>query len=295
MIVLGPRHWSISLAAAMALHAAVAVAVMPAASPETTRRTLGEGVAVSLGGSVGVPGSIAAAPAEQAADTPTETLEAVRPSDAADRISEATEVSELLPQAQEIARMDVAVETAASVTETATSTTAAPTVVDIETQMLAAPPTAMIEQAAVTEARVSAPAEAVAAGEPSAETLAMIAPGAGSSHANGSGPGEAAGGEGGNPGEREDFFAAVQAWLEQHKRYPRQARMRSQTGVVLLRFVLLPDGRVREYEVVESSGFATLDAAATKLIERAQPMPRIPEPLARSQLELVVPIAFQLR
>lgn len=139
------------------------------------------------------------------------------------------------------------------------------------------------------------PADALHLGDEADQALAALSPGAGGSPGSGSGTEASAGAEGGSPAEEAGFLAAVQAWLEQHKRYPRRSRLRNETGVVLVRFVLLQDGRVREYEVLESSGYATLDGAAAQLIERAQPMPRIPGPLGRAQLELVVPIAFRLR
>ena len=159
----------------------------------------------------------------------------------------------------------------------------------------------VVDTALAELAQNTGPAETVEnadAGLAEAQSLAALSPAAGGSagavsgDSGGSDAGAAAGG--GRPGAMADFAALLQAWLEQHKRYPQRARHRNERGVVMLRFVLLQDGRVREYEIVESSGSVTLDDAARKLLERAQPMPKIPTPLGHAQLEFVVPIAYEL-
>ena len=156
--------------------------------------------------------------------------------------------------------------------------------------------------AAAKSAEPVTPAEtamAAAGGSEEVQALAALAPAAGGSGGavKGRHQGADAGASdgGGRQGSMADFAALLQAWLEQHKRYPASARRRNERGVVRLRFVLLQDGRISDYEVVESSGSLTLDDAARKLLERAQPMPAIPRPLGRTQLEFVVPIAYELR
>lgn len=107
------------------------------------------------------------------------------------------------------------------------------------------------------------------------------------------GSGQSASG-GGTVGGRADYFAVLQAWLEQHKVYPRRALSRRLEGVVSLRFVMNRDGKVLDYRIEESSGHRLLDHAVQTLIERAQPLPAMPDEMGGANLTLVVPISFVL-
>ncbi len=100
---------------------------------------------------------------------------------------------------------------------------------------------------------------------------------------------------GGMPGSAADYMAVLQAWLERHKQYPRRAQLRRQEGTALLYFVMDRDGRVIDYRLQRSSGHDLLDREVAAMIERAQPLPRIPEDMAQDRLEVVVPVQFFLR
>lgn len=100
---------------------------------------------------------------------------------------------------------------------------------------------------------------------------------------------------GGLPGETKDYSATLLAWLEKHREYPRRARMRRQEGTVLLYFVIDREGRVLDQRIETSSGFSILDQEVLRMLERAQPLPRMPEKLHRETLELMVPVQFYLR
>lgn len=63
--------------------------------------------------------------------------------------------------------------------------------------------------------------------------------------------------------------ALLAAWLAANRRYPDEARRRSEEGEVTVRFTVAPDGRVSEAAVVKGSGFTTLDAAALRLLQGA--------------------------
>lgn len=108
------------------------------------------------------------------------------------------------------------------------------------------------------------------------------------------GSGQAASG-GGNVGMRSDYYATLQAWLERHKVYPRRALSRRLEGVVSLRFVMDREGRVLDYRIERSSGHRLLDSAVETLIERAQPLPTIPDDIDEASLTLVVAISFILK
>ncbi len=90
------------------------------------------------------------------------------------------------------------------------------------------------------------------------------------------------------------YLAQVKAWLAQHKTYPRIAAMRRQEGVVLMHIVIDRGGNIIDYRVKEKSGHRLLDKEARKMMERASPVPPIPESIHREALELVIPVEFFL-
>ncbi|MFP4080215.1 MAG: energy transducer TonB, partial [Ectothiorhodospira sp.] len=102
---------------------------------------------------------------------------------------------------------------------------------------------------------------------------------------------------GGAAGEdaRRDYARQLQAWLERHKRYPRQARFRRQEGTVTVRFVVDRKGRVRSHELVGSSGHPALDREVEAMLERAQPLPEMPEDLPGEGFSVEMPVRFNLR
>ena len=100
---------------------------------------------------------------------------------------------------------------------------------------------------------------------------------------------------GGVSGAAMDYMSALQAWLERHKEYPRRARLRRQEGTALLYFVIDRSGQVLEARLQQTSGHDLLDRAVMAMIERAQPLPSMPDEMRDARLELVVPIEFFLR
>lgn len=100
---------------------------------------------------------------------------------------------------------------------------------------------------------------------------------------------------GGAPGARIDYLTRIQAWLERHKRYPRHARLLRQEGTAVLHFVMDREGRLEDYRIRRSSGHELLDSAVRAMIERAQPLPKMPASLPQPRLEIVVPVEFLLR
>jgi protein TonB len=83
--------------------------------------------------------------------------------------------------------------------------------------------------------------------------------------------------------------------LAKYKRYPDDARRRGAEGVVKLKFVVDAEGNVLSYEVVGSSGNASLDRATLEMLRRAQPLPEPPKELLISgQRELIAPFSYTL-
>jgi protein TonB len=87
----------------------------------------------------------------------------------------------------------------------------------------------------------------------------------------------------------------LQAWLARHREYPNTARIRRQQGTTLLRFVMDRQGRILSHRIEHSSGIPALDRAVEEMLARAEPLPAIPPEVRSAQLELIVPIRFELR
>jgi protein TonB len=100
---------------------------------------------------------------------------------------------------------------------------------------------------------------------------------------------------GGTPGAAADYFTQLQAWLEKHKRYPRRAKLRNEQGVALLRFFVTRAGEVTDFGIERSTGHLLLDEEVLEMIQRAQPLPKMPPEMRGSRVELLVPVQFFLR
>lgn len=100
--------------------------------------------------------------------------------------------------------------------------------------------------------------------------------------------------KGGAPHVTPTWITAVTRHLEKFKRYPSSARDRSEEGTVLLGFAVDRTGHVLSHEIVKSSGHPDIDAAASSMIERAQPLPPFPANMTQDQLDLTVPVRFYL-
>jgi len=91
------------------------------------------------------------------------------------------------------------------------------------------------------------------------------------------------------------YLAAIKAWLDQHKEYPKEGRRRHEEGTVLIDFVIDRDGQVLSSNIRQSSGSSVLDAAAEEMVHRSNPLPPAPPTYHGSRLELVLPVTFKLQ
>lgn len=82
--------------------------------------------------------------------------------------------------------------------------------------------------------------------------------------------------------------------LERYKRYPGMAQQRRQEDVVYLRFTMDRSGRVLNWNIERSRGYALLDREVNALIQRASPLPAPPDEVAGASIEMVVPVEFFL-
>lgn len=94
---------------------------------------------------------------------------------------------------------------------------------------------------------------------------------------------------------------AMAAWklqvvglLERSKGYPAAALARGEEGTAHLAFTLDREGRVTDSSVVRSSGSKALDDDALAMVLRAQPFPPPPSDITGPQINLRVPIRYEL-
>lgn len=91
-----------------------------------------------------------------------------------------------------------------------------------------------------------------------------------------------------------DYRAALSTWLERHKRYPEEARQRGEEGRAVLRFRVDRYGRVINYSVVSSTGFADLDSAVEQMM-RGATLPPFPPSMPQPEIEVSVTVGFGLQ
>ncbi len=111
------------------------------------------------------------------------------------------------------------------------------------------------------EPKRAAPAPAARAAPPS--PAPGSAPAAAAPSAPSAGPPAAA------PSVAPGWNALLAAWLAAHRRYPEEARKRSEEGDVTIRFTVASDGRVSDVAVVKGSGFGALDNSALSMLQSA--------------------------
>lgn len=90
------------------------------------------------------------------------------------------------------------------------------------------------------------------------------------------------------------YLNLVRQEIDKHKRYPLLAKRRSLKGSVRLKFVILRNGRAKDIQVVQSSGYNILNEAALEAVKKANPFPPFPEEMEESLLIIEVPVNFEL-
>lgn len=95
-------------------------------------------------------------------------------------------------------------------------------------------------------------------------------------------------------GESRSYAARVRSWLLSHKTYPKRARMRRQTGIVVVHFIIDRRGRLIHGAILSGSGHATLDEEVMAMLQRASPYPAAPQDLAGERIDITAPVEFLL-
>lgn len=92
----------------------------------------------------------------------------------------------------------------------------------------------------------------------------------------------------------EQYTAKLQKHTAKHVEYPKRAQQRNWQGLVKLRVTIDAQGQVQNIQVLEESNYSSLNRAALRSVERANPYPAIPGELGLESYEFIVPINFKL-
>lgn len=84
-------------------------------------------------------------------------------------------------------------------------------------------------------------------------------------------------------------FTGIRDGIQRRIAYPATARRMGWEGKVVVAFLLLPDGSVRDIRVVQGSGHPVLDRGAVDAVRNASPFPRPPV-----EAEIVTPVVYRL-
>lgn len=83
--------------------------------------------------------------------------------------------------------------------------------------------------------------------------------------------------------------------LARQQQYPRLAATRGWEGEVVLKLVIARKGNLVNARVVQSSGYPVLDEHALALVTEVQPFPALPLAVPGEDLEVTVPVHYQLK
>ncbi len=90
------------------------------------------------------------------------------------------------------------------------------------------------------------------------------------------------------------YLGMVRHQIEEHKVYPDSAQKRHFEGRVTVGFVLTPEGRIKDIDIVNYAPYQALNEAALKAVKTAGPFPPPPPGFFKGDLHLRVVIVFKL-
>ncbi|MEW6764271.1 MAG: energy transducer TonB [Pseudomonadota bacterium] len=97
-----------------------------------------------------------------------------------------------------------------------------------------------------------------------------------------------------SPDETRRYLAALMRQLNRYKTYPSALKKERIEGKVIVQFTLDAEGQLISARVQESSGHDGLDQAALDMLQRAAPLPAIPDFMRKDRLTLSIPVDYSL-
>ena len=91
------------------------------------------------------------------------------------------------------------------------------------------------------------------------------------------------------------WMRAVSERVRQFYYYPPAALAVRKTGLVMVHFEVRRDGRIEKLAIGKSSGDAQLDKAALDIVQKAEPLPPIPDRMHAERVEGELPVNFGVR
>lgn len=91
-----------------------------------------------------------------------------------------------------------------------------------------------------------------------------------------------------------EYIGLIQQKIDTYFTYPLEAQSNGWEGIVKVKFTLTADGRIKDIDIAESSGYPLLDAAAILAIKDASPYPAPASTAAKGEeLEIIVPVRYE--
>jgi protein TonB len=91
------------------------------------------------------------------------------------------------------------------------------------------------------------------------------------------------------------YGARVSAHVQKNLRYPLASLRRNERGTAYVVLTLNKDGRILSYRLETGTHRRLLDEEAIAVVVRSNPMPPFPPEIDRSEMELRLPVVFNLR
>lgn len=91
------------------------------------------------------------------------------------------------------------------------------------------------------------------------------------------------------------YTQIISMWVNRHYNYPSEARNLGMQGVAVVRLRIDRYGNITFFKLDKQTGHRALDKAALEMVERANPVPPVPDDYPSDQLiEFLIPVKFTL-
>jgi protein TonB len=99
-----------------------------------------------------------------------------------------------------------------------------------------------------------------------------------------------------NPDIKASYEASLVAWLQRYKRYPTIAKRKGQEDIVELEITIDTAGNVLSQKLITASSYKSLNKATMKMVNRASPLPAVPEEIQnnKTRFTFIIPLVFKL-